>query len=63
MDALLPFTSQDTLFSTLSVQARCPPVDVRIVCLRATSSGNYVETEPIGIMIHEVRVSTVTPTN
>ena len=61
MDALLPFTSQDTLFSTLSVQARCPPVDVRVACLRATSSGNYVETEPIGIMIHEMRVSTVTP--
>ena len=63
MDALLPFTNQDTLFSTLSVQARCPPLDVRVRCLRATSSGNYVETEPIGVTVHEMRVGTVTPSN
>ena len=63
MDALLPFTNPETLFSTLSVQARCPPLDVRVKCLRARSSGNYVETESIGIMVNEVRVSTVTPSN
>ena len=63
MDALLPLTNQETLFTTLSVQARCPPVDVRVKCTYGGSSGNYVETEPIGIMVHQMRVSTVTPAN
>ncbi len=63
-DALLPFTTdQDPLFSALSVQARCPRLDIRVVCLRDTRSGNYVETAPIGIMVHEMRVSTVTASN
>ena len=63
MDALLPLTNQETLFTTLSVQARCPSVDVRVTCTYGGWSGNYVETEPIGAMVHEMRVSTVTPAN
>lgn len=63
MDALIPRTAQDTLFSTLSLQARCPPVDVRVKCIRTRSSGNYVETEPVGIEVHEMRVSTVKPSS
>ena len=63
MDALLPFTNDDSLFSTLSVQARCPPLDVRVKCLGVRGSGNYTKTEPIGIIVHETRASTVRPSN
>lgn len=51
----------ETLFTTRAFQARCPPVDLRVVCTYPDETGNYVETEPIGIMVHEMRVSTVTP--
>ena len=63
MDALLPRTNRETLFTTLSVQARCPSVDVRVRCTYGRGSGNYVETEPIGVTVHEMRVGTVTPSN
>ena len=39
----------------------CPPRDIRVTCGGVSASRNYTETEPIGILVHEVRVSTVTP--
>ena len=39
----------------------CTPIDLRITCPTHYGTANYTETEPIGIMVHEVRVSTVTP--
>ena len=43
--------------------AKCNPRDFRVRCAGSYGTGNYTETEPIGIMVHEVRVSTVMPTN
>ena len=40
---------------------RCPPRDLRVGCTGGAESQNYTETEPIGIVVHEVRVSTVAP--
>lgn len=39
----------------------CPARDLRVGCAGSAESLNYTETEPIGIVVHEVRVSTVTP--
>ena len=39
----------------------CDPIDLRIACARGGASANYTVTEPIGIMVHEMRASTVTP--
>ena len=41
---------------------RCPPRDLRIRCGNPSSGVNYTESEPIGILVHEMRVNTVTPT-
>ena len=41
--------------------AGCFPRDLRVECVNSYGTGNYTETEPIGIIVHEVRVSTVTP--
>ena len=38
-----------------------PAVDLRVRCIGGSQRGNYTETEPIGIMVHEVRVNTITP--
>lgn len=43
-----------------SPYARCPPLDLRYTC-GGGSSYNYTTSEPIGIMVHEVRVATRTP--
>ncbi len=46
--------------------AACRTRDFRVVCSGGTGgygTGNYTETEPIGIVVHEVRVSTVMPNN
>ncbi|MXV90680.1 MAG: hypothetical protein F4004_08390 [Acidimicrobiia bacterium] len=39
----------------------CPPRDLRVHCGGTGESLNYTETEPIGILVHEMRVSTVAP--
>ncbi|MCY3663625.1 MAG: hypothetical protein OXH28_12505 [bacterium] len=39
----------------------CPPRDLRVHCGGINESSNYTETEPIGIVVHEMRVSTVAP--
>ena len=40
--------------------AGCPPVDLRISCT-TENEGNYTETEPIGVIVHEARVVTRPP--
>ena len=39
----------------------CPPRDLRVTCAGTSESSNYTETEPVGVLVHEMRVSTVTP--
>ena len=66
LTALIPIPAsrdRNILFTTRAFQSRCPPLDIRVVCTYANSTGNYVETEPIGILVHEMRVSTVTPSS
>ena len=43
-------------------QYRCPSTDLRVRCGDSSRVGNYTETEPVGIWVHEVRVATRTPT-
>lgn len=58
-----PISTPDWMYSEAAgTEANCPAVDLRIYC-QDTASGNYTETEPIGIIVHEMRVSTVTPSN
>ncbi len=57
----LPANRDEQLFTATSDLTGCPPIDLRIACAGEHSSGNHTETEPIGIMVHEVRVGTVTP--
>ncbi len=40
---------------------RCPARDLRVSCGRHVGGVNYTESEPVGIIVHEMRVSTVTP--
>ena len=40
---------------------RCPARDLRVSCGSGAGGVNYTESEPIGILVHEMRVSTVTP--
>ena len=63
LSALLPAGSNaEWLYTdTAGPNVRCPPRDLRVRCGGSGESQNYTETEPIGILVHEVRVSTVTP--
>lgn len=66
LTALLPIPrggDPDTLFSTRASVSRCPPVDIRVRCTYPSGTGNYVTTEPIGVRVHEMRVSTVPPSS
>ena len=38
----------------------CSPIDSRVVC-GSGETGNYTETEPVGVLVHEVQVRTVMP--
>lgn len=40
---------------------RCPPLDLRVACSSTAGAVNYTETEPVGIVVHEMRISTVVP--
>ena len=63
-DVLPSLTDRAALFNEdLAPTAACRPLDFRVVCSSGLGTGNYTETEPIGIMVHEVRVSTVMPDN
>ncbi|MCY4620739.1 MAG: hypothetical protein OXD34_02720, partial [bacterium] len=40
----------------------CPfPIDLRVACGGSNNAGNYTETTPVGIIVHEVRVETRPP--
>ena len=40
----------------------CPfPIDLRVDCGGSSNAGNYTETTPVGIIVHEVRVETRPP--
>ena len=64
---LLPLTLQqdnEWLYSAAAGENyRCPARDVRVLCGASGEAVNYTETEPVGIVVHEVRVSTVMPDN
>ena len=59
---MLPLPEQpDWMYSEpLAPQTNCPSIDLRVSC-NLTMSGNYTETEPVGVKVHEVRAHTVTP--
>ena len=42
-------------------QARCPATDLRVSCAGGREAGNYTETAPVGIQVHEIRVATRAP--
>ena len=57
-----PANLDEWLFtSTNTSLTGCPAIDLRISCGSGGASANYTETESIGIMVHEMRVGTVTP--
>ena len=56
-----PPTAAALFNEDLAATAGCFPLDFRVECVNSYGTGNYTETEPIGIVVHEVRVSTVTP--
>ena len=62
-DALTPVTqTAEWLYSAAAgPNFRCPPRDMRVACTGGAESSNYTETQTIGILVHEVRVSTVAP--
>ena len=73
MTALLPhpagaydsrgFLTDEWLYTAdAGAQYRCPSTDLRVRCSDSDRVGNYTETEPVGIWVHEVRVATRTPT-
>ena len=52
---------REWVFTEFAPSTTCAPVDIRIQCINSYAVGNYTETEPIGIQVHEIRVSTVVP--
>ena len=68
LDGVLPLTglNSDTMYSGTESQFSCAGTDIRVFCnykigSRTSDSKNYTETDPIGIMVHEVRVATRSP--
>ncbi len=60
VEPLLPGVTGESMY-TASGGIQCPSVDLRVSCGGSGDSGNYTVSEPIGIMVHEVRVATRTP--
>ncbi|MXW99690.1 MAG: hypothetical protein F4Y05_08395 [Acidimicrobiaceae bacterium] len=60
-----PTDLDEWLFTARSTNLTgCTPIDLRISCGSGGGTGaNYTVTEPIGIRVHEIRVSTVMPTD
>lgn len=58
-----PSSDRDWLFTDVAVGSfGCPANDVRAWCGATVGhSGNYTETAPIGIVVHQVRVATRSP--
>ena len=65
--ALLPIPpdlEDDWLYSEAATEAvRCPSMDLRVHCSGTGTNGNYTETAPIGVLVHEIRVVTRTPSS
>ena len=40
---------------------RCPSIDLRVACGGTGRGGNFTETAPIGVLVHEIRVVTRVP--
>ncbi len=58
----LPYQDREWLYSAAAGEnVRCPARDLRVKCGRRGTGVNYTESEPIGVVVHEMRVSTVTP--
>ena len=58
----LPYQDREWLYSAAAGEnVRCPARDLRVGCGGHGTGVNYTESEPIGIIVHEMRVSTVTP--
>ena len=52
----------DWLHTTLATTVTgCAPVDLRVRCVGGYTMANYTTTEPVGLLVHEVRVNTITP--
>ena len=61
LDGLLPRNSSvaDWHYSAASgVNSLCPPPDLRVHCSGGSDTANYTETEPVGVLVHEMRVAT-----
>ncbi len=43
------------------LSTRCPPLDLRVGCTGPSLTGNYAETEPLGVLVYEARVVTRAP--
>ena len=69
LSGVLPYPTDDAaLFNEdYAAMAGCRTWDFRVSCtggsIAGYGTGNYTETESIGIIVHEVRVSTVMPNN
>ena len=62
LTGLLPLGTQEGLFTEeYGATARCPAIDIRVVCSASSRTANYTETEYIGIAVHEMRVATRAP--
>ena len=50
----------DALYDTdHAALARCSPRDFRVACGGSYGAGNHTVTEPVGVVVHEIRVRTV----
>ena len=59
----LPHQDDEWLYTAAAGEHyACPPRDVRASCGSLGGAINYTESEPIGVLVHEVQVHTVTPT-
>ena len=64
LTAVLPASGLvgDSLFSGVATERACGGRDLRVRCITTTTStGNYTETRPIGIAVHELRIATLQP--
>lgn len=64
LTAVLPTTglSGESMYSGVATERACGGRDLRIRCQTSNvGTGNYTETRPIGIAVHEVRVATLQP--
>lgn len=57
--ALLPVGTNAELYEApVAGYGRCPPLDLRVVCVNVRGTANYSETEPVGVQVFESRIVT-----